>query len=360
MTAPTNISVTNPLADYSRRKFLASTMGSALALAAGDLLAAKTARLQIAAARTASRLIFINLVGGPSQIDTWDPKPDADSSIRNFDPACATSVPGIFISENLPRLSRRMHLVSLVRSLHYAGPATHEAGQQLLMTGNCFFHNRPAPYLGSVFARLLGDQSSAPAPELLGGRLSPDTAGEIDIQTCEASASMIHSLAPTSDERFGHSGLGRSCLQAIRLIERGTRVVMINHFTSVYDQPTWDMHANGGRLNSTPADYRQLLCPQLDLALSGLLDDLAECGLLSETVVAVAGEMGRSPRINRYGGRDHHTGVWSALLAGGPIPRGQVIGQSDACGEYPVSSPMTPAALWSMIGDAVGVKSSVM
>lgn len=355
MTAATTFSMTSSPSLCSRRRFLAGAMGGAISLAAWHPLAAKPSPLQIAVPRTASRLIFINLVGGPSQIDTWDPKPDADSSIRNFDPACATSVPGVFVSENLPRLAQRMHLVSLVRSLHHTGPATHEAGQQLLMTGNCFFHNQPAPYLGSAFAQVLGEQSSTPAHQLLGGRLSSDTAGEIEVQTCDACASMIHSLAHTSHERFGHSSLGRSCLHAIRLIERGTRVVMINHFTSVYDQPTWDMHANGGRLNSTAADYRQSLCPQLDLALSGLLDELAESGLLSDTVVAVAGEMGRSPRINRYGGRDHHTGVWSALLAGGPVPGGQVIGESDGRGEHPVSSPITPTGLWSMIGDALGI-----
>jgi uncharacterized protein (DUF1501 family) len=148
------------------------------------------------------------------------------------------------------------------------------------------------------------------------------------------------------------------CLQARRLIERGTRVVTVNQFPSVFDRTTWDMHANGGRLNSTAADYRETLCPQLDQTLSGLLDDLTDRGLLSETILAVSGEMGRSPRINCYGGRDHHTGVWSGLLAGGPIRSGEVIGASDALGESPSSRPVTPAEYCATIYSALGINAA--
>jgi uncharacterized protein (DUF1501 family) len=156
-------------------------------------------------------------------------------------------------------------------------------------------------------------------------------------------------------QRFGQHDLGRMCLQARRLIERDTRIVTINQFASVMDCTTWDMHANGGRLNSTHRDYRATLCPQLDQALSALLDDLSERGLLSETLVVACGEMGRTPRINCYGGRDHHTAVWSALLAGGPIRAGQVVGSSDAEGAEVGSRPVSTMELCSTIYSAFGV-----
>ena len=321
---------------------------------------------------------MIFLAGGPSQIDTWDPKPEAPVEYRNIHAACATSVPGTWVSENLPGMARRMHQVALVRSLSHDGPATHAAGQQLLMTGRCFHHNEPSPHLGATVSQLLGSTGDQPANVVLGGRLGSDFVGEGNGQTAAGSGSQhaphfagssspsrksselsqvldVHRESWSTQQHYGFHDLGRMCLQARRLIESGTRVVTINQFGSVLDRITWDMHANGGRLNSTSADYRETLCPQLDQALCGLLDDLSERGLLSETVVAVSGEMGRTPLINRYGGRDHHTGAWSALLAGGPIQPGVVVGETDRYGAAPVSRPVTPAEFTATLYHALGV-----
>lgn len=365
---------------WSRRSFLSAAAGTAIGMAGWKQLDAKSTGSTVALSRPAKQVIFLFLTGGPSQIDTWDPKPAASLDVRNFDPACATSIPGVSISENLPRMAQRLHQVSLVRSLHHAGPATHAAGQQLLMTGSCFLHNQTSPYFGSVIASSLRDQSGVPTNLILGGALENEYSTETSSQTCGGLPSAYSprhvdglstdSFSPvcqaaldiddeswSMQERYGFHDLGRMCLQARRLIERGTRVVTVNQFSSVFDRTTWDMHANGGRLNSTAADYRDTLCPQLDQALSGLLDDLSDRGLLSETIVAVCGEMGRSPRINCYGGRDHHTGVWTGLLAGGPIRSGLVVGASDANGETPVSRPVTPAAYVATILSALGIKS---
>lgn len=357
--------------DLSRRSFLHGVAGGVIGGMSSVALANSSGSGRVRSGRQAKQIIMIFLAGGPSQIDLWDPKPEAPVEYRNIHPACATSVPGTWISENLPRMAARMHQVSLVRSLTHDGPATHAAGQQLLMTGRCFHHNQTAPYFGSVVSELMGHDGEMPANVVLGGRLGVDFVADGDGQ-CSMGVGKRHApcfavessrLSQSLDvereswsvqRQYGFHDLGRMCLQARRLIERGTRVVTINQFGAVLDEITWDMHANGGRLNSTAADYRDTLCPQLDQALCGLLDDLSDRGLLSETVVAVSGEMGRTPRINPYGGRDHHTGAWSALLAGGPIQPGAVVGSTDAFGGLPVTRPVSPAEFGGTLYHAVG------
>ena len=364
---PTDVS--GPASNVSRRSFLQVAAGGALGWSCASQLGLANSVVPVSniPPRSAKQLIMILLTGGPSQIDTWDPKPNAPVEYRNFDPACATSVPGVWISENLPGMAARLHQVALVRSLSHDGPATHSAGLQLLMTGRYFYHQETAPHLGSVLSHLSGSTGDLPASIVLGGPLADDISEDGHSQTAVwlnprhapyFAGSSVNATLPLVNKQldlqsepwnvqrqYGFHELGRKCLQARRLIERGTRTVTINQFGSVLDQTTWDMHANGGRLNSTARDYRQTLCPQLDQALCGLLDDLSDRGLLSETVVAVCGEMGRSPLINSHGGRDHHTNAWSVMLAGGPIQPGVVVGSTDAFGVTPATRPVSPAEL---------------
>ena len=365
----------------SRRTFLQAATATAAGWGAATQAGLARSSLNQAVRRPARQAIVICLNGGPSQIDTWDPKPFADSSVRNFHPACQTSLPGVAISENLPGMAQRMHHVALVRSMHHDGAATHSVGTQLLLTGRSFLHQEAFPHWGSVASHLLGSTGPLPANVMLGGALGADFTSEGDGQTaawlpsrhapfCAGESAAITGspllrraldVAQESAEvqqRYGRHDLGRMCLQARRLIERGSRVVTVNQFTSVIGRTTWDMHATGGRLTSTAADYRDILCPQLDQALCNLLDDLAASGLLSETIVAVCGEMGRSPQINRYGGRDHHTGAWSVLLAGGPIQAGQVIGSTDAHAEAPATRPVSPAELTATLFGALGINAA--
>ena len=98
-----------------------------------------------------------------------------------------------------------------------------------------------------------------------------------------------------------------------------------------------------------------MLCPQFDRAFSALLDDLDQRGLLSETLVVVVGEFGRTPRVNEWGGRDHWPGVWSALVAGGGVRGGQVIGASNPHGSAPSDRPIAPGELTASIYHALGL-----
>ncbi|MCH7727750.1 MAG: DUF1501 domain-containing protein, partial [Planctomycetes bacterium] len=136
-------------------------------------------------------------------------------------------------------------------------------------------------------------------------------------------------------DRYGRNTLGQSCLMARRLVERGARYVTINHFDTVFSIACWDMHANGSNLNNTYLDYERHLCPQLDQAFTGLIEDLEQRGLLKETVVAVLSEFGRTPKLNKKGGRDHYPPAWTNFLCGGNIRGGQVIGSTDRIGAAP-------------------------
>jgi hypothetical protein len=159
----------------------------------------------------------------------------------------------------------------------------------------------------------------------------------------------------TVRDRYGRNTFGQSCLLARRLIERGVRFVTVNMFDTVFGIACWDMHADGGSLNSTIQDYERHLLPQFDQAYSALLTDLDERGLLKETVVATLSEMGRTPKINARGGRDHYPPVWTNFLAGGNIKGGQVIGASDKIGAQPHDYPIEPPRVLATIYKGMGV-----
>lgn len=156
-------------------------------------------------------------------------------------------------------------------------------------------------------------------------------------------------------DRYGRNTFGQSCLMARRLIERGSRYVTVNHFDTVFNLSCWDMHSDGGGLNNTYADYERLLCPQFDWAFSALIEDLEQRGLLQDTVVAVLSEMGRTPRLNGKGGRDHYPPCWTNFLCGGSIKGGQVIGASDKIGSTPVDNPIEPPQVLASIYQGMGI-----
>jgi hypothetical protein len=308
------------------------------------------------------RCIFLWLTGGPSHIDTFDPKPDAPAEIRGPFRPIATRVPGFHVTELLPRIAERADLIAFVRSMHHDAVPIHETGQQLLQTGRLHLDGREHPHIGASLSELgygpwailpfgIGDtgvdmshgQSAGPLPGKHGPRfnagyhLSPEPA-----------------LSRTT-ERYGPSRFGRACLRARQHIERDVRLCVVNMFDTVYDGPTWDCHADGAALNTGLDDVRDEVAPAFDAAYSALLDDLSGRGLLSSTLVVAAGEFGRTPRLNPRGGRDHWPGVWTVLLAGAGVRGGAIVGASDNIGAEPADRPVTPAELVATIYHALGV-----
>jgi hypothetical protein len=381
----------------------------------GLMLPELAARTPVHGGGDSRSVILLMLVGGPSQLETWDPKPDAPVEIRGPFGSIATRVPGLRISEHLPRLAARMDRLAVVRSLHHDAAPIHETGLQLLQTGRLVERGEPEnPHVGATAARMLGARGLLPpsviVPERiehtgvriprgqsagwLGERLDPfrlaaDPASpgfdpKAALDRARRSLDAMHGRAGSAAgspgegedaaawlagstgnafhldeesgrlrEAYGRDTFGQGCLLARRLVERGVRLVTVNMFATVFNETTWDCH--GASPFSTLEDYARHLLPTLDRTLATLLDDLGNRGLLESTMVVATGEFGRTPRLNAAGGRDHWPGVWSALLAGGGIRGGAVLGASDAHAAAPADRPVTTQELLATICHGLGL-----
>jgi len=348
--------------------------------------------------RNQRALILLMMVGGPSQLETWDPKPDAPEGVRGPFGSISTRIPGVRINEHLPRLAARMDKLALIRSLHHPEAPIHETGLQLIQTGRLSRTADEHPHLGAEVSRLLGPAGSLALPPSimlpgpivntgvqipkgqtaggLGAEHEPFRVGAapgdpdyrpgailqraLQIAGTGARRSTnpfdLGAEPPRVVDAYGADRFGRSCLLARRLVEAGTRVVTVNMFDSVFDQVTWDCHGAGPF--STLDDYKRHLLPTFDRAFSALLDDLSDRGLLETTMVAAVGEFGRTPRINSSGGRDHWPGVWSVALAGGGVRGGQVIGASDERAAEPADRPVSPQELLASFYHAMDIDPS--
>jgi hypothetical protein len=157
-------------------------------------------------------------------------------------------------------------------------------------------------------------------------------------------------------DRYGRHKFGQSCLLARRLVQAGVRLVTVNWPREPNDldkgNPVWDTHLdNAGRLKNA-------LMPPMDQAVTALLEDLKQRGLLDETLVIWMGEFGRTPKFNPNGGRDHWGHVFSLMLCGGGIRGGVVYGSSDRIGAYPESDRLEPPALHATIFHLLGIPPS--
>jgi Protein of unknown function (DUF1501) len=151
-------------------------------------------------------------------------------------------------------------------------------------------------------------------------------------------------------DRYGRTAFGQGLLLARRLVEAGVRLVTVNWGR---DDAFWDTHAD---------NFRQLknsLLPPFDRGFSALLEDLAQRGLLAETLVVCLGEFGRSPAINAQAGRDHWAACNTVVLAGGGTGEGRVHGASDRLAAYPARDPVSPSDLSATIYYALGVEHSL-
>jgi uncharacterized protein (DUF1501 family) len=126
-------------------------------------------------------------------------------------------------------------------------------------------------------------------------------------------------------------------------------------FESVFDNLTWDCHADGGALSTTLDDYRTTLCPMFDAAYTALLGDLRQRGMSDNTLVLAMGEFGRTPELNPRGGRDHWPGCWTVLFSGAGVRGGQVVGSSDATASEPRDRPVAPAEIAATVYRGLGL-----
>ncbi len=165
----------------------------------------------------------------------------------------------------------------------------------------------------------------------------------------------LEKVDPKMLDRYGRHSFGWSLLMARRLVASGVSLVQVN----LGNNETWDTH------QAAWPNLKNYLLPPMDQAVSALIEDLDASGQLDETLIVMAGEFGRTPKISKISatalpGRDHWGHVQSVLLAGGGIKGGRVIGASDKIGGYPVSDAQTPENLAATIYEALGIPREVM
>jgi hypothetical protein len=330
----------NPI---SRREFLGTSAAMLAATAASEGMGPRQAKA------TADSVIFINMIGGPSQLDTFDPKPNAPSDVRGPFRPISTTVPGMQISELFPEIAGIADKLALVRSVYHDGPPVHEAGLQLVNTGRLFRDGPDWPSAGAV-ASQFEDRSWL--------KLSPSElhcgirTGVGQTEGWLKARQMDDPMLPEDPNDFF-----RVCDAAFWNLFDKSGFVTINQFGTVFDAPSWDCHADGGSLAIDLNDYRETVAPSFDLAFRYLIDCLDYSGRLGRTLVVATGEFGRTPKLNSNGGRDHWTSCWTTIFAGGGVKGGQVIGASDAIAAEPKDRPVHARDIPATVFHAVGIAS---
>lgn len=349
------------------------------------------------------RCILLWMNGGASQFETFDPKPHRETG-GPFRPI-STNLPGVQVSELLPKMSQQMDKLTVIRSMR-TSQIDHPQGIHLMHTAYSEAAGVRFPEMGAVVAKYLG-QPDAALPSFLkigsngnsgagflgpkyqpfsmghDGKLPPFAQSTMKpeqetrrdslrqfvedryAERHQGETAKMHREAYDASRRlqtaldkfkidaqwkkyeplYGDSFFGRNCLLARQLVEAGVPFVEIGH-------SGYDTHAD----NFT--GHKGLL-PPMDQGWAGLLTDLAERGLLDSTLVVWMGEIGRTPNINNRAGRDHYVHAWSTALAGGSVKRGLVYGETDEDGRDVVSGKVTEGDFFATIYKALGIDPTV-
>ncbi len=398
----------------TRRQMLQiGTMGF-LGMTLPEFFALETAQAQTAPKKKKSKedfsVIVLWMAGGPSHVDTFDPKPKADVSIRGPFGAVETNVPGIFLGEHLPKLARQMDKMAILRSVSH-GDGAHERAEHLLQTGYPPLPTVEFPSYGSVIANERGMQNNLPpyvsllgmangqGAGFLGGSLNPFYAGNPadgnykvqDLQLPEgvsmtrlerrrklvqaidslknAKSDSVKSMDTFTNRAYGLISSKES--QKAFEIQKEKEVLRDEYVRNGFGQSCllarrlvetgarfvtvtlggWDTHENNfGSLQNG-------LLPMVDRGMATLIRDLTERGMLESTLVVWMGEFGRTPTINKNPnpGRDHWPNAMSVVMAGAGIKGGQVIGSTDERGTGPAERPLKISDLAASLYHAVGL-----
>jgi hypothetical protein len=383
----------------SRRGFLRTVGGGAVGLAGLgwlDCLTAHAAELR----KAGKACILLWMAGGPSQFETFDPKPGADT--QGPTRAIPTAVSGIHIAEHWGKVAGVTGELAIIRSMT-SKEGNHGRATYLLHTGYSPSGGIVHPGFGSIVASELGRadfdlpnfvsiQGQSVGPSFLGVQHAPfvvlDPNRPPDNLTAPVSGDRLHRrlgllkelegpfaregaaeqvrdhqalyrqtaqmvLSPRVKafnldaepgklrESYGRTPFGQGCLMARRLVEAGVPFVEVQ-------SSGWDTHGN------ELATLKKLI-PPVDRGLAALVSDLKVRGLLEKTLVVWMGEFGRMPRINLTNGRDHFPTAFNAVLAGGGVKGGQVIGATDKLGTAVVQRPVTVPDLFCTFCKSLGI-----
>ncbi len=395
----------------TRRDFISAGSLGFLGLTLQNYLAAAEAKAPGKA--KANSVILFWLEGGPSHIDTFDPKPNS-----NFKPI-STNVAGVQFSELLPQLAKRMDKMAVVRSMHTRGN-DHPQATHYVITGHEINPAMQFPSVGSIINKELGPRNAVPAHVLvpkwdrgrqyedyfrasfLGGDYDPmcipdpakpgfqvtdlslpKSVSEASVESRGAFLKAVDRRYRAMNETAEHTNMDAFSAQAMKMIltpavrdafdlskepeklkekygkdSIGQSCLLARRLVEAgsrfvtaagYHGTSWDTHSDNDK------SHKDRLCPTLDRTLSALIDDLSERGLLETTLVIAMGEFGRTPAINPNLGRDHWPNCWSLALTGGGIKTGQVLGSTDEKGYNVASRVVTMGDLYATVFKLMGI-----
>ncbi|MGE0607916.1 MAG: DUF1501 domain-containing protein [Pirellulales bacterium] len=399
----------------SRREFLKVGALGMTGFGLSDLLRAKAAAAAAGQKTKDTSVIWIWLGGGPSHIETFDPKMEAPAEFRSVVGAIDTKLSGVQIGGMLPEMAKRLDRWSLVRSFAH-GNSGHGGGTHWVMTG--YNHvladaGMPPkhPSFGSVASRMRGANDPttgmptyvringlyADGPDWLGPSYGPfDVGGQAQRNMNTAVAfnriddrrhlldaldrvdrqidrgGLMKGLDDFENQAFGLI-MGRSKeafdldKEEPRLRDRykeevghqlGQQLLMARRLCEAgcgFVTMNYQNSFQGWDMHSTIKPQIEQACPPLDRALGLLLDDIESRGLSEKILVVVTGEFGRTPRINGGAGRDHWGPLCTLAMAGGGLKMGQIVGESSSKAEVPKSTPIEPKHLMSTIFHVLGI-----
>jgi hypothetical protein len=391
----------------NRRDFLKIGALGLTGLALPDLLRLRAAAKSAGKPTKSTSVVWLWLGGGPTHIETFDPKMSAPAEFRSIVGATKTNVTGVEIGSVFPKMARIADKMTFVRSFAH-GNSGHGGGTHWVMTGYDFppaDNNQPQvkPAWGSILARHRGANNPATGlptyvrsnhiygdgPAWLGTSYAPfDTSGssrsnmdlKVTIDRLGDRRSLLKTF-DTIDRQVDKSGLLAGLdsfeTQAFDLIQSRAREVFDvrredprtrDHYGPNLGEQMlqarrlceagvgfvtihfggWDMH---GQIEAGMKN----LGPQVDRAVAAFVEDCSLRGLDKDILLVITGEFGRTPRINGGVGRDHWAPLSTLALAGGGLKMGQVVGESNAKAEVPKSKPVTPQDLMATVFHVLGV-----
>ncbi|QDU25944.1 hypothetical protein ETAA8_10160 [Anatilimnocola aggregata] len=384
-----------------RRDFLnaiAGTSAAAAGLTWADQMTASAADLR----KQGKACILLWMQGGPSQFETFSPKPKHANGGETK--AISTSVPGIEIAAGLPKTSQVMNDLCVIRSMN-SREGAHPRATYLMHTGYLPTASVKYPTLGSIISHEIGDHvAELPSFVRIGGGRFGDSAGLLGVDydpfVMQSAGRLPDNTAlPTSSVRYqrrlnllgkleqdfatkggqqevadhqkvydraakmilspqmkafdldkessatrklyGESEFGKGCLLARRLVQAGVTFIEVS-------LGNWDTHFDNFEKTTS-------LCNQLDQPFAALIQDLKQQGMLDNTLVLWMGEFGRTPRINPRSGRDHFPKAFNMALAGGGVQGGQVIGRTNDSGDSVTDRPVNVNDMLRTVCTGLGV-----
>ncbi len=397
----------------TRRDFLrvgslgVAGLGGIGGLSLPSLLAARAHAAQAGQTTKDTSVVWLWLGGGPTHVETFDPKMSAPSEFRSVTGEVSTVLPGVTLGGNFPEIAKVADKMAFVRSFAHRNSG-HGGGTHWVMTG---YDNRQVdnggkptrPSLGAITARVRGANHRetgmptyvrmngilADGPAYLGAACAPfDPQGpakrnmtlETKLERLTDRRSLLEGL-----DRFHRDADATGLMDGLDEFEEQAFNLILGNATNAFDLANedprlvtkydkglgqqmliarrlceagcgfvtvnfggWDMHAQIKNGMNTRG-------PAVDRAVAAFVEDVAQRGLTEKILLVITGEFGRTPRVNRNAGRDHWAPLSTLALSGGGLRMGQVIGESNANAELPKSTPIGPQDLMATVFDVLGI-----